>query len=61
MTAPHFHTKAEAEGAISSIEHNSGGQGPGPSGKKAGPPTGAETGSQKNETAGIESELGKEL
>lgn len=61
MVAPHVHTVAEAEANIRSIEHNSAGQGPGPSGKKAGPPTGAATGSEKNETAGKESTIGKEL
>jgi len=49
MVAPHVHTTSEAEANIRDIEHNSAGQGPGPSGKMAGPPTGIETGSQKVE------------
>lgn len=50
-------TCAETKAAISRIEHNSAGQGAGPSGKKAGPPTGIEGGSGGNcksgESAGV--------
>ena len=61
MVAPHCHTTSEAEANIRSIEHNSAGQGPGPAGKKGGPPTGAETGSQKNEAGNSQSKLEDEL
>lgn len=61
MTAPHVHTKAEAEANIRSIEHNSGGLGPGPAGKKSGPPVGIETGSQGNTSGNPQSGLGHEL
>ena len=61
MTAPHCHTTSEAEANIKSIEHNSAGQGPGPAGKKGGPPTGIETGSQKAEAGNSQSKLGHEL
>lgn len=61
MTAPHCHTVKEAEGNIKAIEHNSSGLGPGPAGKHAGPPKEIKGGSDKNETAGKESTIGKEL
>lgn len=61
MTAPHDHTVAEVKGNIASIEHNSAGAGPGPSGKRAGPPTEIGGGSNKNETAINEQTIGKEL
>lgn len=50
MTAPHFHTVAEAKAAIKRIEHNASGPGA-PSGKMAGPPTGSGGGSGKNDIA----------
>lgn len=50
--APHVHSVEEAKSNINRIEHNSGGQGPGPSGKKGGPPTGIEGGSGANENSG---------
>lgn len=43
--APHVHSVEEVHSNIAKIEHNSTGQGPGPSGKHGGPPTGIETGS----------------
>jgi hypothetical protein len=48
---PHVHSVDEAKANISRIEHNAAGQGPGPSGKRGGPPTGVEGGSGANETA----------
>ena len=48
---PHVHSVDEVKSNISKVEHNSAGQGPGPSGKKGGPPTGIEAGSGSNETA----------
>jgi hypothetical protein len=43
--APHVHSVEETKANISKVEHNASGQGPGPSGKKGGPPTGIEGGS----------------
>jgi hypothetical protein len=43
--APHVHSVEEAKANISKVEHNATGQGPGPSGKHGGPPTGIEGGS----------------
>ena len=61
MVAPHVHTTSEAEANIRSIEHNSAGAGPGPAGKRGGPPTCIETGSQKNTEGNEQSKLGHEL
>lgn len=48
---PHVHSVDEAKANISRIEKNSAGQGPGPSGKHGGAPTGIEGGSGGNELA----------
>jgi hypothetical protein len=50
--APHVHHVDEVKSNISRIEHNGTGQGPGPSGKHGGAPTGIEGGSGGNEVAG---------
>lgn len=49
---PHVHSVEETKSNIAKIEHNSSGPGSGPSGKKAGPPTGIEGGSSKNYNTG---------
>ena len=49
---PMTQTCEETKAAISRIEHNSAGQGAGPSGKKAGPPTAIEGGSGSNFKSG---------
>jgi hypothetical protein len=51
---PHVHHVDEVKANISRIEHNSSGQGPGPSGKRGGAPTGIEGGSGGNEMASDE-------
>lgn len=61
MVAPHCHTTSEAEANIRSIEHNSAGQGPGPGGKHAGPPTGIESGSQNNTEGNPQKKEGEPL
>jgi hypothetical protein len=48
MVAPHEHTVDEVKSNIRKIEHNEAGQGPGPSGKHGGPPSGIEGGSAGN-------------
>lgn len=50
--APHVHSVEESKANIAKIEHNAAGQGPGPSGKHGGPPTGIEGGSGGNENSG---------
>lgn len=58
MTAPHCHTTEEAKANIGNIEHNSTGAGPGPSGKRAGPPQEISGGAAKNnftDTPGVTS------
>lgn len=50
--APHVHSVEETMANIKRIEHNSSGQGPGPSGKMGGAPTGIEAGSGANENTG---------
>ena len=50
--APHVHSVEEVHSNINRIEHNSAGQGPGPSGKHGGAPTGIEGGSGGNEVTG---------
>jgi hypothetical protein len=39
---PHVHSCEETKANIAKIEHNAAGQGPGPSEKRGGPPTGIE-------------------
>lgn len=48
---PHVHSVDEAKSNIRSIEHNSSGTGPGPSGKRGGAPTGIDGGSGSLEKA----------
>ena len=48
---PHLHKVDEVKKAIASIEHNESGTGPGPSGKKAGPPSDSGGGSGSNDVA----------
>lgn len=49
---PMTQTCEETKAAIARIEHNSAGQGPGPSGKKAGPPSEIAGGSGANTKSG---------
>jgi hypothetical protein len=50
--APHVHSVDETKSNIRRIEHNASGPGPGPSGKKAGPPMPPSGGSGANLNSG---------